>query len=62
MTLTPESEALHRKLSTLTLSAPTDRMLWGGIGTLMEVEIEECMAKHTSEVRALKTTIPAVLP
>jgi hypothetical protein len=37
-------------------------MLWGGIGTLMEVEIEECMAKHTSEVRALKTTIPAVLP
>jgi len=30
-----------------------DRLLWGGIGTLMEVDVEECMAEHTAEVRSL---------
>ena len=39
-----------------------DRLLWGGIGTLMEVDIEECMAKHTAEVKNLKNVSPAVMP
>ena len=30
-----------------------DRMLWGGIGTLMEVDMAECLEKHTSELRSL---------
>jgi hypothetical protein len=35
------------------ISCVPDRLLWGGIGTLMEVDMEECMEKHTAEVRSL---------
>jgi len=35
------------------ISCVPDRLLWGGIGTLMEVDMELCMEKHTAEVRSL---------
>jgi hypothetical protein len=30
-----------------------DRIVWGGVGTLMEGYIPEILAKHTAEIRKL---------
>ena len=37
----------------------SDRLLWGGIGTLMQVNIEECMTKHTAEIRRMDAILAA---
>ena len=34
--------------------AVADRMVWGGVGTLMEVEVEDFLRKWGDTVRAMK--------
>lgn len=33
--------------------AGADRMIWGGIGTLMEASVEEMLRKHADEIRRM---------